>query len=57
MLDGFVRRIERDYDVGLTDLIEPWSIGPVEDQINRLKCIMYGRNKYDLLRRRVLAKA
>ena len=41
-------------------LVEPWSTGPVEGQINRLKLLkrtMYGRAKYDLLRRRVLAAA
>lgn len=35
----------------------PWSNGPVEGQVNRLKLIkrqMYGRAKFDLLRQRVL---
>jgi transposase len=35
----------------------PWSTGPVEGQINRLKTIkrqMYGRANFDLLRQRVL---
>ena len=60
MLDGFVRGIERDHDAVLAALVEPWSTGPVEGQINRLKLLkrtMYGRAKYDLLRRRVLAAA
>ena len=38
----------------------PWSTGPVEGQINRLKVIkrtMYGRAGFDLLRHRVLAVA
>ncbi len=36
----------------------PWSTGPVEGHVNRLKLIkrsMYGRAKFDLLRLRVLA--
>ena len=60
LLDAFVRGVERDHDAVLTGLIEPWSTGPVEGQINRLKLLkrtMYGRAKYDLLRRRVLAAA
>jgi transposase len=60
MLDAFVRGIERDRDAVLAGLVEPWSSGPVEGQINRLKLLkrtMYGRAKYDLLRRRVLAAA
>lgn len=60
MLDAFVRGIERDRDAVRAALVEPWSTGPVEGQINRLKLLkrtMYGRAKYDLLRRRVLAVA
>lgn len=37
----------------------PWSNGPVEGTINRLKMIkrsMYGRAKLDLLRQRVLVR-
>ena len=44
----------------LAALVEPWSPGPVEEQVDRvelLKRIMYGRAGYDLLRRRVLAAA
>ena len=57
-LDAFVRGIDRDRDAVLAALVEPWSTGPVEGQINRLKTIkrqMYGRAGYDLLRKRVLA--
>lgn len=39
---------------------EPWSNGPVEGQVNRLKLIkrsMYGRASFDLLRQRVLLAA
>jgi transposase len=38
----------------------PWSTGPVEGQINRLKLLkrqMYGRAGLDLLRGRLLAAA
>ena len=41
-------------------MAEPWSNGPVEGQVNRLKLIkrsMYGRAKFDLLRQRVLHAA
>lgn len=59
-LDAFVRGIERDRDAVLAALVEPWSTGPVEGQINRLKLLkrtMYGRAGYALLRRRVLSAA
>ena len=38
----------------------PWSNGPVEGEVNRLKTIkrqMYGRAGFDLLRHRVLCAA
>jgi transposase len=57
-LNAFVRGIERDHDAVLAALVEPWSTGPVEGQINRLKLLkrsMYGRASHDLLRQRVLA--
>ena len=59
-LDAFARGVERDREAVLAALVEPWSTGPVEGQINRLKLLkrtMYGRASYDLLRRRVLAAA
>jgi transposase len=59
-LDAFARGVERDREAVLAPLVEPWSTGPVEGQINRLKLLkrsMYGRAGYDLLRRRVLAAA
>lgn len=59
-LDAFARGIQRDRDAVLAALIEPWSTGPVEGQINRLKPLkrtMYGRAGNDLLRRRVLNAA
>lgn len=39
-------------------LCQPWSSGPVEGHVNRIKTIkrqMYGRANLDLLRKRVLA--
>jgi len=41
----------------LAGLTLPWSTGPVEGHVNRLKLIkrsMYGRAEFDLLRLRVL---
>jgi transposase len=43
-----------------TALTLPWSSGQAEGQINKLKlikCQMYGRASFDLLRRRVLLAA
>jgi transposase len=60
VLDAFARGIERDRDAVAAALTEPWSTGPVEGQINRLKMLkrtMYGRANYSLLRARVLAAA
>jgi transposase len=59
-LDAFVRGIDRDHAAVLAALTEPWSTGPAEGQINRLKLLkrtMYGRANYELLRQRVLAGA
>jgi transposase len=52
-----VRRDEAAVDAALA---HPWSNGQVEGQVTRLKLIkrqMYGRAKFDLLRRRVLLAA
>jgi transposase len=60
LLDSFVRGIQRDYNAVLAGLVEPWSNGQVESQVNRLKLLkrsMYGRAGYDLLRHRVLVAA
>ena len=56
----FADRLRQDRDAVHAALTMPWSTGPVEGQINRLKVIkrtMYGRASFDLLRRRVLAVA
>lgn len=56
-LAGFVKHLCRDEAALLAALEQPWSNGPVEGHIHRLKLIkrsMYGRAKFDLLRLRVL---
>jgi len=56
-LGGFVDGIETDRDVVDAALRLPWSNGPVEGHVNRIKTIkrqMYGRANFDLLRRRIL---
>ena len=55
---GFAGSLRQDRDAVHAALTMPWSTGPVEGQINRLKVIkrsMHGRAGFDLLRRRVLA--
>lgn len=56
-LGGFVAGLRQDEAAVRAAIVEPWSNGPVEGQVNRLKLIkrsMYGRAKFDLLRQRVL---
>ena len=53
----FVTGVQRDKDAVLAGLTLPWSNGPLEGHVNRLKLIkrsMYGRAEFDLLKRRVL---
>lgn len=50
---SFVVGIERDYDAVREALRQPWSQGPTEGKINKLKTIkrvMYGRAGFPLLR-------
>jgi transposase len=57
---GFVTGIVGDLAAVQAALSQPWSNGPVEGQINRLKLLKrqaYGRAKFDLLRSRVLHAA
>ena len=57
-LRSFARNLKKDQAAVAAALSLPWSNGQVEGQINRLKLIkrqMYGRARFDLLRRRVLA--
>ena len=59
-LAGFADGLARDLAAVRTALSLPWSTGPVEEQISRLKTIkqtMCGRAKFDLLRHRVLEAA
>lgn len=54
---SFVTSLRQDKDAVLAALTLPWSTGPLEGHINRLKLIKrqgYGRAKFDLLRLRVL---
>jgi len=56
-LRGFSRNLHRDWLAVYAGFTVHWSSGPVEGNINRLKLIkrtMFGRAKFDLLRKRVL---
>jgi len=56
-LRHFAVGLRQEYGAVAAALEFPWSNGPVEGQINRLKTIkrqMYGRANFDLLRARVL---
>jgi transposase len=56
-LRGFARNLRRDWAAVQAGLTLEWSSGPVEGHVNRLKLIkrqMYGRGRFELLRRRVL---
>jgi transposase len=56
-LESFARGIHHDKAAVQAGLTLPWSTGPVEGHVNRLKLIkrsMYGRAKLPLLRARVL---
>jgi transposase len=53
----FVTGVQKDKEAALAGLTLPWSNGPLEGNINRLKLIkrsMYGRAEFDLLKLRVL---
>lgn len=53
----FAKSLEKDRAAVEAAMALPWSNGPVEGAVNRLKTIkrqMYGRANFDLLRRRVL---
>jgi transposase len=56
-LISFVGGIERDYDAVRAGLTLPWSQGPVEGTVNKIKThkrIMYGRASFALLRQKML---
>jgi hypothetical protein len=53
----FMTGVQNDKEAVLAGLTLPWSTGPLEGHINRLKLIkrsMYGRAEFDLLKIRVL---
>jgi transposase len=55
--EPFITGVQKDKDAVLAGLTLPWSNGPLEGHVNRLKLIkrsMYGRAEFDLLKRRVL---
>ena len=59
-LVNFAKRLRRDEAAILAALQHPWSNGPVEGHVHRLKLIkrsMYGRANFDLLRLRVVNDA
>jgi transposase len=59
-LRSFVAGLDRDREAVEAALRLPWSNGPVEGQVNRLKMLkrqMYGRAGFALLRERVLRAA
>ena len=54
---SFVTGVLQDKDAVLAELSLPWSNGPLEGNVNRLKLLkrsMYGRAEIDLLKLRVL---
>lgn len=54
---SLAKGLRADYEAVKAGVTLPWSTGPVEGQINRLKMLkrqMYGRANIDLLRQRVL---
>jgi transposase len=59
-LHRFVRGLRLDHAAVLNGLTLPYSSGAVEGNVNRIKMIkrqMYGRAKFDLLRKRILHAA
>ncbi|HEY0808101.1 MAG TPA: ISL3 family transposase [Pseudonocardiaceae bacterium] len=59
-LHRFVRGLRLDYEAVLNGLTLPHNSGAVEGNVNRIKMIkrqMYGRAKFDLLRKRILHAA
>jgi transposase len=59
-LRNFAVGLRQEYAAVAAALESPWSNGPVEGHVNRLKTIkrqMYGRANFDLLKARVLYAA
>ena len=58
--DSFVTGVQHDKEAVCAGLTLPWSNGPLEGNVNRLKLIkrsMYGRAEFDLLKLRVLHRS
>ena len=58
--ETFAAGLRQDYAAVHAALREPWSTGPVEGHVNRVKLVkrqMFGRANFDLLRKRVLHAA
>jgi len=58
VMKKFAVGLKKDLDAVRAGLTEPWSNGPVEGFVNKLKLVKrqgYGRAGFDLLRARVLA--
>jgi transposase len=56
-LGQFASTLRRDWEAVKLSMTTPWSNGPIEGHINRLKAIkrqMYGRAGFELLKARVL---
>jgi transposase len=56
-LRSFAAGLKRDHTAVVSGLTMPYSSGTVEGTVNRIKILkrqMYGRAKFDLLRKRVL---
>jgi transposase len=56
-MEQFAKALKRDFEAVRNAIIEPWSNGQTEGQINRLKMLkraMYGRPGVELLRARLL---
>ncbi len=59
-LKSFAKGIEWDYDAVQAGLTLPWSQGPVEGAVNKIKThkrLMYGRASFKLLRQKLLHQA
>jgi transposase len=59
-LRTFAKGLRRDLAAVTAGLTLPYSSGPVEGNVNRIKMIkrqMYGRAGFDLLRHRILLRA
>lgn len=55
--ERFAQLLERDFAAVRLSITAPWTNGPIEGQINRLKLLkrqMYGRAGFDLLKARVM---